>query len=69
MKCKIMGLGEGDAWWPDRFLFEGLEGEMVEDDLFEYNEMTGWANGYFDCEKEVGVDFPTYFAYVRIKKL
>lgn len=69
MKCKILELGERDAWWPERSLFVGLVGEMMEDDLMEYDADTGWASGYFDFDEDLGITTPVFFSEVKIKEI
>lgn len=67
MKCKILELGERDGWYPDKELFIGLEGELVEDDVLEIDEETGWARGFFWSDADITVHFPVFFADVRVE--
>lgn len=69
MKCKIVEIHERDAWFPDRELLLGLIGELIEDDVFEWDEDTGWARGWFYPDVPTQVTVPVFLADARIEEI
>ena len=69
MKCKIVEIDQRDGWYSEKELFIGMIGEFLEDDVFEWDEDTGWARGWFYSDTPTKVTMPVFFADVRIEEM